>query len=242
MYMDFALMASDQIANQAAKWHYMSGGSRGAARHPRLGRRRQGLRRAAQPVAREPVHAPARAVRRLPLNPADAKGLLKSAIRDNNPVLFVESQGLYGTTGPVPEGDVLVPIGRAAVAREGRDATIVAWGPAVPDALAAADRLATDEGLSVEVVDLRSLVPLDMETVLASVRKTGRCVVASQAVLIGSFVNEVIARIQAEAFDDLDAPVGRVGAANGISPQATGLEAAFLPTADDLVQAVVELG
>jgi pyruvate/2-oxoglutarate/acetoin dehydrogenase E1 component len=127
------------------------------------------------------------------------------------------------------------------VARAGEDATVVAWGPAVPDALAAAELLHSEHGLGVEVVDLRSLVPLDMDTVLASVRKTGRCVVASQAVLIGSYVNEIVARIQSEAFDDLDAPVGRIGAANGISPQAEGLERAFLPNPGDIARAVIDL-
>ena len=117
----------------------------------------------------------------------------------------------------------------------------MAWGPAVPDALAAAETLQAEHGLSAEVIDLRSLVPLDMEAVLASVRRTGRCVVASQAVLIGSFVNEIVARIQAEAFDDLDGPVGRIGAANGISPQAEVLEKAFLPNAGDIVRAVTAL-
>jgi pyruvate/2-oxoglutarate/acetoin dehydrogenase E1 component len=176
-----------------------------------------------------------------PSNAADAKGLLASAIRTNNPVLFVESQGLYPVKGVVPEGEHLVPIGTARVAREGADVTLVGWGPAVPDLLAAADALAADHALSAEVIDLRSLIPLDMETVLASVRKTGRCVVASQAVLVGSFVNEIVARIQLEAFDSLDGPVGRIGAANGISPQAESLERAFLPNAGDVVRAVLAL-
>jgi pyruvate/2-oxoglutarate/acetoin dehydrogenase E1 component len=176
-----------------------------------------------------------------PATPADAKGLLKSAIRTNNPVLFVESQGLYGTKGVVPETEYLEPLGVARVVREGADATIVAWGPAVLDALTAAERLKAEQGVETEVIDLRSLVPLDMETVLASVRKTGRCVVAAQAVLIGSYVNEIVARIQQEAFDYLDAPVGRIGAANGISPQAEGLERAFLPNASDILAAVAAL-
>ncbi len=242
MYMDFALMASDQIANQAAKWHYMSGAQ---VEVPLVIRASVGAGKGyggqhSQSLESVFAHIPGLWVV-YPSTPADAKGLLKSAIRTNNPVLFVESQGLYGTTGPVPDGDVLVPIGEARVARPGDDATIVAWGPAVPDALAAADRLAAEHGIAAEVIDLRSLVPLDMDTVLASVRRTGRCVVASQAVLIGSFVNEIVARVQQEAFDDLDAPVGRVGAANGISPQATGLEAAFLPGPDDIVDAVLAL-
>jgi pyruvate dehydrogenase E1 component beta subunit len=157
-------------------------------------------------------------------------------------VLFVESQGLYGTKGVVPEGEVLTPIGVARIARAGSDVTLVGWGPAVPDLLAAAATLEAAHGISAEVIDLRSLVPLDFDAVLASVRRTGRCVVASQAVLIGSYVNEIVARVQREAFDDLDAPVGRIGAANGISPQAEGLERAFLPGPDDVVRAVLELG
>jgi 2-oxoisovalerate dehydrogenase E1 component len=242
MYMDFALMASDQIANQAGKWHYMSGAQ---TEVPLVIRASVGAGKGyggqhSQSLESVFTHIPGIYVV-YPATPADAKGLLKSAIRTNNPVLFVESQGLYGTKGAVPEQEYLEPLGVARVARVGGDATIVAWGPAVIDALAAADRLKVERGLDVEVIDLRSLVPLDIETVLASVRKTGRCVVASQAVLIGSFVNEIVARIQLEVFDYLDAPVGRVGAANGISPQAEGLERAFLPNAGDIVAAVAAL-
>jgi 2-oxoisovalerate dehydrogenase E1 component len=242
MYMDFALMASDQIANQAGKWHYMSGAQ---VEVPLVIRASVGAGKGyggqhSQSLESIFTHIPGMYVV-YPATPADAKGLLKSAIRTNNPVLFVESQGLYPTKGLVPEGEHLVPFGVARVVREGTDATLVAWGPAVLDALAAAETLQADHGLSAEVIDLRSLVPLDMETVLASVRKTGRCVVASQAVLIGSFVNEIVARIQLEAFDYLDGPVGRVGAANGISPQATGLEAAFLPNAGDIVRAALAI-
>ncbi len=243
MYMDFALMASDQIANQAGKWHYMSGGNLTV---PLVIRASVGAGKGyggqhSQSLESVFTHIPGMVVV-YPATAADAKGLLKTAIRSDDPVLFVESQGLYPTKGVVPDGEHLVPFGQARIAREGSDATIVAWGPAVVDALAAADRLAAEDDLSVEVVDLRSLVPLDMETVLASVRKTGRCVVASQAILIGSYVNEIVARIQLEAFDDLDAPVGRIGAANGISPQAEVLERAFLPGPDDIVAAVRDLG
>src|ERR1035437_7482922 len=238
MYMDFALMASDQISNQAAKWHYMSGAQ---PEVPLVIRCSAGAGKGyggqhSQTLESMFCHIPGLYVA-YPSTAYDAKGLLKSAIRTNNPVLFVESQGLYPTKGIVPEDEVLVPIGVARVAREGSDLTIVSWGPAVPDALAAAARLAAEDGVSVEVVDLRSLVPLDMETVLASVRKTGRCVVASQAILVGSFVNEVVARIQLEAFDFLDAPVARIGAQAGISPQAESLERAFLPNAGDIYDA-----
>ena len=242
MYMDFALMASDQIANQAGKWHYMSGAQ---VEVPLVIRASVGAGKGyggqhSQSLESVFTHIPGLYVV-YPSTPADAKGLLKSAMRTNNPVLFVESQGLYSTKGVVPEGDYTEPLGVAKVVREGADATIVAWGPAVLDALTAAERLKAEQGLETEVIDLRSLVPLDMETVLTSVRKTGRCVVASQAVLIGSFVNEIVARIQLEAFDYLDGPVGRVGAANGISPQAEGLEKAFLPNAGDIFAAVTAL-
>lgn len=243
MYMDFALMASDQIANQASKWHYMSGAQ---VEVPLVIRASVGAGKGyggqhSQSLESIFTHIPGLQIV-YPSTPADAKGLLKSAIRSNNPVMFVESQGLYATRGLVPLGaDELVEIGRARLAREGSDATIVAWGPAVPDALAAADILQAEHDISTDVIDLRSLVPLDMEAVLASVRRTGRCVVASQAVLIGSFVNEIVARIQSQAFDDLDGPVGRIGAANGISPQAEGLEKAFLPHPEDIVRAVAAI-
>jgi 2-oxoisovalerate dehydrogenase E1 component len=238
MYMDFALMASDQIANQAGKWHFMSGGQTTV---PMVIRCSVGAGKGyggqhSQSLESLFTHLPGLVVV-YPSTAADAKGMLKSAIRSDDPVLFCESQGLYAARGPVPEGDVLVPLGKSAVVREGGDATIVAWGPAVPDALKAAEELA-GEGVECDVIDLRTLVPLDIEPVLASVAKTGRCVVAAQAILSGSYVNEVVARVVNEAFDDLDAPVARIGAANGISPQAEGLEAAFLPDAGDIAAAV----
>jgi 2-oxoisovalerate dehydrogenase E1 component len=242
MYMDFALMASDQIANQAAKWHFMSGGQ---VEVPLVVRASVGAGKGyggqhSQSLESLFTHLPGIWVV-YPSTAADVKGLLKSAIRTNNPVLFVESQGLYSTKGVVHGPDHLEPIGVARIARAGTGVTIVSWGPAVLDALTAADRLAAEDGASAEVIDLRSLVPLDMETVLASVRKTGRCVVASQAILSGSFVNEIVARIQAEAFDYLDGPIARIGAKAGISPQAESLEKAFLPDADEVYRAAREL-
>ncbi len=237
MYMDFALMASDQISNQAAKWHYMSGANVEIAMVIRAsvgGGKGYGGQHS-QTLETIFAHIPGLYVV-YPATPGDAKGMLKSAIRDNNPVMFVESQLLYPLKGPVPEGEHLVPLGAADVKREGKDLTLVAWGPAVHDALKAADILGQD-GISAEVVDLRSLVPLDMETVLQSVRKTGRCVVASQSVNIGSFTGEVASGIMEKAFDDLDAPVLRVGAKDGIAPQSHILEAAFLPNANDIVAA-----
>lgn len=238
MYFDFALMSSDQISNQAAKWHYMSGAQ---TEVPLVIRCSAGAGKGyggqhSQTLESVFCHIPGLYVV-YPATPGDAKGLLQSAIRDNNPVLFVESQALYGLKGPVPEGDHLVPLGVADVKREGTDITLVAWGPLVHDCLKAADKLKAERGVSAEVIDLRSLVPLDIETVLHSVRKTGRCVVASQAIHIGSYTGEIASTIQDQAFDYLDAPVKRVGAKNGIAPQSHILEAAFLPNVNDILAA-----
>jgi len=238
MYMDFALMASDQIGNQAAKWHYMSGGM---VEIPLVIRASVGAGKGyggqhSQTLESIFCHIPGLYVV-YPATPYDAKGLLKSAIRDNNPVLYVESQALYGLKGYVPEEEYLVPIGVADIKREGEDLTFVAWGPAVHDCLNAAARLEKERGVKAEVVDIRSLVPLDIDTIIRSVQKTGRCIVASQAVHIGSYTAEIASTIMEKAFDYLDAPVIRVGAKNGIAPQSHVLEAEFLPDVDDLIEA-----
>jgi 2-oxoisovalerate dehydrogenase E1 component len=238
MYMDFALMASDQISNQGAKWHYMSGAK---AELPLVVRASVGGGKGyggqhSQTLESVFAHIPGMYVI-YPSTPADAKGLLKSAIRDNNPIMFVESQLLYNMKGDVPEGEYLTPIGVADVKRQGSDLTIVSWGPAVHDSLKAADMLQAENKVSAEVIDIRSLVPLDIETILQSIRKTGRCVVASQAIHIGSYTGEIASTIMEKAFDYLDAPVVRVGAKNGIAPQAYVLEMAFLPNAKDIAAA-----
>jgi 2-oxoisovalerate dehydrogenase E1 component len=237
MYMDFALMASDQISNQAAKWHYMSGAQ---TKVPLVVRASVGGGKGyggqhSQTLESMFAHIPGMYVV-YPSTAYDAKGLIKASIRDDNPIMFVESQLLYSEKGVVPEEDYVVPIGVADVKRAGTDITLVGWGPAILDALRAADSLAK-EGVSAEVVDIRSLVPLDEETILRSVAKTGRCVVVSQAVQIGSFTGEIASLIMEKAFDELDAPVIRVGARNGIAPQSHILEAAFLPNANDIVAA-----
>ena len=242
MYMDFALMASDAICNQAAKWHYMSGAKAEISLVIRAsvgGGKGYGGQHS-QTLESIFAHIPGLYVV-YPSTPKDAKGLLKSAIRDNNPIMFVESQLLYTVKGDVPEGEYTLPIGVADVKREGRDLTIVCWGPAVHDALKAAEILQAERKASVEVVDVRSLVPLDMATILASVRKTGKCIVASQCINTGSFTAEIAANIMKEAFDSLDAPVLRVGAKDGIAPQSHILEAVFLPTASDIVAAAAEI-
>lgn len=242
MYMDFGLMASDQISNQAAKWHYMSGATTTV---PLVYRASVGGGKGyggqhSQTLESMFAHIPGLYVV-YPATPYDAKGMLKSAIRDNNPVLFVESQIMYNFKGIVPQEEYLIPLGQADIKRAGGDVTIVTWGPMLFESLKAAEQLAT-EGIEAEVVDIRSLVPLDMATILASVRKTGRCVVASHSVNIGSFTGEIASRIVTEAFDYLDAPVMRVGAQDGIAPQAHTLEAAFLPHAHDITAAIKRMG
>ena len=242
MYMDFALMAGDAICNQAAKWHYMSGAKADISLVIRAsvgGGKGYGGQHS-QTLESVFAHIPGLYVV-YPATPRDAKGMLKAAIRDSNPVMFVESQLLYTVKGDVPEGEYAVPLGVADVKRQGKDLTIVAWGPAVYDALKAADILAEQMKVSVEVVDVRSLVPLDMDTIVASVRKTGKCIVASQCVNTGSFTGEIASNIMRDAFDSLDAPVLRVGAKDGIAPQSHILEAVFLPNANDIVAAAKEI-
>ncbi len=237
MYMDFALMDSDQISNQAAKWHYMTGGN---VKVPLVIRCSVGGGKGyggqhSQSLESMFAHIPGTYVA-YPSNPYDAKGLIKTAIRDDNPVVFVEGQLLYNIKGVVPQEDYLIPFGKANVVREGTDVTFVVWGPAVQDAVKAADQLAA-EGVSVEIIDPRTLVPFDWETVAESVKKTGRCVAISQCVDIGSFTGEIVSGVVERCFDHLDAPVLKVGAKNGIAPQAYSLEQAFLPTPADMVKA-----
>ncbi len=239
MYMDFALMASDQISNQASKWHYMSGAN---VEVPMVCRASVGGGKGyggqhSQTLESVFAHIPGIYVA-YPATPYDVKGMLKTAIRDNNPIMFVESQLLYNVKGPVPVEEYLIPFGEADIKRAGTDATIIVWGPALADALKAAEMIQAESGASVEVVDLRTLVPLDIETIIRSVKKTGRCVVASQCVSIGSYAGEVASTIMERAFDYLDAPVMRVGAENGIAPQSHILEAAFLPDANKIATAV----
>ncbi|MBN2643658.1 MAG: dehydrogenase E1 component subunit alpha/beta [Victivallales bacterium] len=241
MYMDFALMASDQISNQAAKWHYMTGASTTVPMVVRCsvgGGKGYGGQHS-QSLESMFAHIPGTYVA-YPSNPYDAKGLIKTAIRNNNPVVFVEGQLLYNAKGVVPEEDYTIPFGEANIIREGSDITFVVWGPAVEDAIKAADMLA-EEGVSVEIIDPRTLVPFDWETVFESVKKTGRCIAISQCVDVGSFTGEIVAQVTANCFDYLDAPVLKVGAKNGIAPQAHTLEEVFLPKPADMVKAAKSL-
>ena len=172
----------------------------------------------------------------MPATPYDAKGLLKAAIRDDNPVMFIEHKMLYKEKGPVPEEEYLIPLGVADIKREGKDVTIVTYSRMVYRALEASEILAK-EGIDVEVVDLRSLKPLDIETVVASVKKTGRLVGLTEAYENTSFINEVMAQVNERAFDWLDAPMVRVAAANVPVPRAEVLEDLAIPNVSRIVAA-----
>jgi pyruvate/2-oxoglutarate/acetoin dehydrogenase E1 component len=172
----------------------------------------------------------------MPSTPYDAKGLLKAAIQDDNPVMFIEHKMLYKEKGPVPEEDYIIPLGVADVKREGKDVTLVSYSRMVLRALEAAEVVA-EEGIDVEVIDLRSLKPLDIDTIVASVKKTGRLIVATEAYENTSFANEIMVQINDLAFDWLDAPMIRVAAANVPIPRAEVLEDAAIPNVGRLVEA-----
>ena len=239
MTWNFAMQAIDQIVNSAAKTHYMSGGS---MRAPVVFRGPNGA--AARVAAQHSqcysawyAHVPGMKVI-APFTPADAKGLLKSAIRDPNPIIFLENELLYGSHGPVPKvDDWLVPIGKARIARPGRDATIVSFARGMIYALEAAEALAKD-GIEVEVIDLRTLRPLDLETVLASVRKTNRIVTVEEAWPVCSVGSEICAQVAMQAFDHLDAPPAKVSGADVPMPYAANLEKLALPSTERVIAAV----
>ncbi|MBI3030787.1 MAG: alpha-ketoacid dehydrogenase subunit beta [Candidatus Rokubacteria bacterium] len=238
MYIDFIGIAMDQIVNQVAKVKYMFGGK---ARVPLVLRTQGGGGRSsgaqhAQSLEAWFVHVPGLKVV-MPSTPYDAKGLLKSAIRDDNPVMFIEHKLLYATQGEVPDADYTVPLGVADVKRDGRDITVVATSRVVHLAMAAADRLAT-QGIEVEVVDPRTLVPLDEEAILASVKKTNRLVIAQEATPRCSVASEIAAIVTERAFDDLDAPIARVTALPTPVPFAPALEQHVLPDEEKLIAAV----
>jgi pyruvate dehydrogenase E1 component beta subunit len=239
MSFNFALQAMDHIVNSAAKTLYMSGGALNCPivfRGPNGPRSRVGAQHT-QDFAAWFSHVPGLKVV-APYSAADAKGLLKSAIRDPNPVIFLEHEQLYGVVFDAPrDHDHLVEIGKANVLRAGADATVVAFSHGVTLALKAANILA-EGGIEVEVIDLRSLRPLDMPLVLASVRKTGRCVVVEEGWPQSGIGAEICARIVEEAFDDLDAPVRRVSGKDIPTPYAANLEKLALPQPADVVAAV----
>ncbi len=237
MYVDFTPLAMDQIANQGAKNRYMFGGKTSV---PMVVRTEGGAGRAiaahhSQSLESLWTHFPGIYVV-MPATPYDAKGLLKTAIRDDNPVMFIEHKMLYKEKGPVPEEEYIIPFGVADVKREGKDVTIVTYSRMVLRSIEAAEILAK-EGIDVEVIDLRTLKPLDMDTVTASIKKTGRFVGVTEAYENSSFINEIMARINEEAFDWLDAPMVRVAAANVPVPRAEILEDLAIPNVQRIIAA-----
>jgi len=241
MTFNFSILALDQIVNHAAKYRYMSGGQ---IRCPLVMRGPSGA--AAQVAAQHSqafeswfAHVPGLVVV-MPSTPKDAKGLLKSAIRDDNPVIFMENEVLYNLKGEVPEEEFTIPLGLGEIKRDGKDVTIVAWSRSTQFALQAADLLAKD-GVEAEIVDPRTLRPLDEDLIFESVRKTNRCVVVEEGWRYAGFGAEIADRVQRECFDALDAPVVRVTAADVPMPYSRMLEKAFLPQPEKVVAAVHEV-
>jgi len=237
-FSDFVTCGMDELVNQAAKIRYMFGGQvklpmavwcpdgagiRAAAQH-------------SQSLEVWFVHIPGLKVV-VPSDPHDVKGLIKAAIRDDNPVMFFQHKKLFTKEGPVPEDDYIVPLGQAAVKKEGKDVTLLCYGAGYYLCLDAADAL-SQEKIDAEIVDLRTLKPLDMDTVAASIGKTHRAVIVHEACVTGGFGAELAARIQDELFDELEAPVKRIGAKDVPIPFSPLMEDFVLPSVDDVVTAV----
>ncbi len=241
MTWNFAILAADQIINHAAKMLQMSGGQFHVPIVFRGGNGSAGQLAATHSQSFEAMYANIPGLKVIsPSNPYDAKGLLKAAIRDNDPVLFMESERMYGDKGEIPDGEYLLPIGVADVKREGKDVTIVSFNKMMKVALAAAEELAK-EGIDAEVIDLRTIRPLDHATIIKSVKKTNRLVVVDENWPFGSISSEVAYRVQKDAFDFLDAPVFRVNQADVPLAFTPTLIEASLPSVPRVVKAVKEV-
>ena len=238
LFVDFALLALDQIANQAAKYRFMTGG---AGRVPMVLRTQGGVGNGlaaqhSQSLEAIFYHIPGLKVV-VPSTPRDAKGLLKTAVRDDDPVIFIEHKLLYMDEGPVPEEDYVTDLGVGEVKREGHDLTLIAWSKMVPRSLAAAEAAAAD-GIEVEVVDPRTLVPLDKELILESVRKTEHVLIVQEAPRRGGVASDIASIIQEEAFDYLDAPIRIAAGKNTPIPFNLKLEGLCVPRDEEIVQAI----
>lgn len=241
MTFNFSLVAIDQVINSAAKMMSMSGGQFSVPIVFRGPTASAGMLSSQHSQAFDNWYANCPGLKVIvPSNPYDAKGLLKSAIRDNDPVIFMESEQMYGDKGEVPEGEYLIPIGVADVKREGKDVTIVSFGKILKQATAAAIEL-EKEGISAEIIDLRTIRPIDYATVINSVKKTNRLVVVEEAWPLGSIATEIAFKVQKEAFDYLDAPVLRVTSADVPLPYAPTLIEASLPNPARIIKAVKEV-
>ena len=241
MYIDFSTLASDMIINTAAKMRFMSGGK---IKIPIVIRTQEGGGVSAGPQHSQCLemmfaHIPG-LLAVLPATPYDAKGLLKSAIREDNPVIFIEHKGLYASKGPVPEEEYLLPLAKADIKREGKDITVVALSRSVLFAMEAAQQLSR-EGIDIEIIDPMTIKPLDKECIIKSVKKTGRLLIVHEACRMYGFGAEVAAMIAEEAFDYLDAPIKRIGALDVPIPFGLRLENFVLPNADDIVKAARQL-
>ena len=241
MTVNFALLAMDQIVNHAAKIHYMFGGKIRVplvVRAPGGGGKQLGAQHS-QSLESYFVHCPGVKVV-MPSTPEDAKGLLKEAIRDDDPIVFLEHEHLYNTKGEVPPGEYTIPIGKATIRRSGRDLTIVAYSNMVLTAQEAAEKL-EKEGISVEIVDPRTLKPLDIHTIVASVKKTHRVIVVEEDWKTGGVGAEIGSQIYEHAFTALDAPIIRVAGKDTPMPYAKNLEHAAIPQVEDIIQAAINL-
>jgi pyruvate dehydrogenase E1 component beta subunit len=241
MTFNFSLVAIDQVINSAAKMMSMSGGQFTVPIVFRGPTGSAGMLSSQHSQAFENWYANCPGLKVVvPSNPADAKGLLKASIRDNDPVIFMESEQMYGDKGEVPEGEYIIPIGVAAIKREGKDVTIVSFGKIMKVALAAAEELAK-EGIQAEVIDLRSVRPIDYATVINSVKKTNRLVIVEEAWPLASISSEITFKVQKDAFDYLDAPILRVTSADVPLPYAPTLIEAALPNVARTVKAVKQV-
>jgi pyruvate dehydrogenase E1 component beta subunit len=241
MTINFGLLAIDQIINNAAKIHYMFGGH---ATVPIVIRAPQGAghqlgAQHSQSLEAYFMHCPGLRVV-IPATPADAKGLLKTCVRQEDPVVFLEHESLYGVKGEVPDGEYLIPLGKANVIRPGKDVTLVSYSKCVYDSIAAADAL-ENEGIDAEVIDLRTLNPLDIGTVVESAKKTGKVIIVYEGWRTGGAGAEIAAQIYEAAFDHLDAPVERVATLDTPIPYNARLERAALPSAADIVKVAERL-
>ena len=238
MTFNFSLVGIDQIINNAAKIRQMSGGQFKCPIVFRGPTASAGQLGATHSQAFENWFANTPGLKVIvPSNPYDAKGLLKSAIRDDDPVIFMESEQMYGDKGEIPEGEYTLPIGVADIKREGSDVTIVSFGKIIKEAYKAADKL-KEENISCEIIDLRTVRPLDIDSVIKSVKKTNRLVILEEAWPFGNVSTEITFQVQSKAFDYLDAPIQKINTADTPAPYSPVLLAEWLPNSDDVVKAV----
>ena len=238
MTFNFALVGIDQIINNAAKIRQMSGGQFNCPIVFRGPTGSAGQLGATHSQAFESWFANTPGLKVVvPSNPYDAKGLLKSAIRDDDPVIFMESEQMYGDKGEVPEGEYTIPIGVADIKREGKDVTIVSFGKIIKEAYKAADAL-QKEGISCEIIDLRTVRPLDINTILESVKKTNRLIILEEAWPFGNVATEITYQVQSQAFDYLDAPIIKINTADTPAPFSPVLFKEWLPNSDNVIKAV----